>query len=212
VSVPYLIIAEIRFVCGTACQCSVSHSETHNGCQPSDSRTYLLARVTCSPFATVYNVRKSRVGISWHSSCTFAHQIDHFFGMKLQIFESNNQSRIVSIQVLLVPRRPVVRQGFKFRRWVVLDSYMDRFGSDGITWQGIIICIGNQIGAMFLGVWPPGLIRVITLIDSKRNEPLVILESNGNYELPNTYSSHSPYFASNYMDHGQSRWGVHWSY
>jgi hypothetical protein len=100
----------------------------------SESQTYLFASVACSPFASVYNIRKVCVGSSWHSTCTFAHQIDQFFGMKLQILESNNQTRIVSIQVLLVPRRPVVSQGFILHRRVILDIDMDRFGSNGVSW------------------------------------------------------------------------------
>ena len=88
--------------------------------------TYLLSSMSVSPLGAVYNVRELSVGIAWDCSGTLTDNVDHFLGVKLEVFESNYQSRVVRLQEFRVPLCPVVSQRLEFSNRVILDTHTNR--------------------------------------------------------------------------------------
>ena len=88
--------------------------------------TYLLPSMSVSPLGAVDNVRELSVGVAWDRSGTLADNVDHFLGVKLEVFESNYQPRVVSLQELCVPLCPVVSQRLEFSNRVILDTHTNR--------------------------------------------------------------------------------------
>lgn len=122
-----------------------------------------------SPFPTIDDICKFGIGVSWYGSRTFTYQIDHFFGMKLQIFKPHNESRIIRIQIFLVPCRPVMGQGIVRRGWFILDRHGNMIFGKGCSRQGKIISIRDEVGTMFFRSGPLGRIWMLALtVGSKK--------------------------------------------
>ena len=115
-------------------------------------------------------------GGDWSSVQTIVHQLPNGVGMKPQIFDTNHETRVRTVQILRIPLDPPLEQGG------ILGRDLQRLYRDGDGWVSrcvvsmartvigfSVVVFGNQIGTMlsYRGSLPVRLVRNLTL-DKKK--------------------------------------------